>query len=382
MKKTAAILICCVLLLTGCARTQLAKYDDYMIFGTQARWVYVPSDGAREEVLHHAIAACAEEIDGALSLSEKDSDVSRLNNADAGERVEVSAVTYRALTDARQAYLETNGAYNPAAGLLVDLWGFSPRHTAADYRPTMPYDRAEPERELPSEAYVSLFSSSNLTDFGAVELSEENGRYFVTKPQTAFAEYGGVRYTMQFNLGGIGKGSCVDAVYDLLRADGQTAGYYTVGGSSMALLSDPSAADGMWEVSLNAPRTQFGVSYGSVCVRDTVLSVSGDYEQYYELDGVRYSHIIDPRTGTPVGEGSHVVCATVVGGSAAMGDARATAIVAMDLAEALSYLAANRDAFGAAFIWYDAASDRYTVYSGLGDMLSVTAEGLAVEAVV
>ena len=69
-------------------------------------------------------------------------------------------------------------------------------------------------------------------------------------------------------------------------------------------------------------------------------------------------------------------------GSAAMGDARATAIVAMDLAEALFYLAANRDAFGAAFVWYDAVSDRYTVYSGLGEMLSVTAEGLAVEAVV
>ena len=99
----------------------------------------------------------------------------------------------------------------------------------------------------------------------------------------------------------------------------------------MTLFADPSSGDGVWEVSLNSPREQFGKNYAVLRIRDSVLSVSGDYEQYYTIGDMRYSHIIDPDTGVPVGGGSHVVCATIVGGSAAEGDARATAIVTMDL---------------------------------------------------
>ena len=149
----------------------------------------------------------------------------------------------------------------------------------------------------------------------------------------------------------------------------------------MALLSDPTSEDGVWEVSLNAPREQFGTSYAALRAGDTVLSVSGDDEQFYTIDGVRYSHIIDPDTGIPVGGGSHVVCATVVGGSAAAGDARATAIVTMDLSEALDYAHSHADAFGTVFVWYDAAADAYTVYSNVGEALLLRTEGLSVEVI-
>lgn len=384
MKKifaSCAVGLASLLLLSACTGEQLSYFDDFGIFGTQARWVYVPQDAQREKEIHAEIERLSKKIDASLSVSSEDSCISRFNAADAGETIEIDAETYEVILAAKSVYEETDGAYNPATGLLVDLWGFSPRHMAVDYTPTMPYDRAEPELQLPDSRYLTLFSEDSLCDFGAVEVYSEGDAFYAKKPENAYVEANGMRYTMQLNLGGIGKGYCVDRIRATLRSCGQTLGYYTLGGSSMALFSDPMTDDGVWEVSLNAPREQFGESYAALRVRDTVLSVSGDDEQFYMIDGVRYSHIIDPETGIPVGEGSHVVCATIVGGSAAEGDARATAIVTMELSEALDYARSHVDAFGTVFLWYDAVADAYTVYSNAGDALLMHAEGLSVEVI-
>lgn len=384
MKKifaSCAVGLASLLLLSACTGEQLSYFDDFGIFGTQARWVYVPQDAQREKEIHAEIERLSKKIDASLSVSSEDSCISRFNAADAGETIEIDAETYEVILAAKSVYEETDGAYNPATGLLVDLWGFSPRHMAVDYTPTMPYDRAEPELQLPDSRYLTLFSEDSLCDFGAVEVYSEGDAFYAKKPENAYVEANGMRYTMQLNLGGIGKGYCVDRIRATLRSCGQTLGYYTLGGSSMALFSDPMTDDGVWEVSLNAPREQFGESYAALRVRDTVLSVSGDDEQFYMIDGVRYSHIIDPETGIPVGEGSHVVCATIVGGSVAEGDARATAIVTMELSEALDYARSHADSFGTVFLWYDAAADAYTVYSNAGDALLMHAEGLSVEVI-
>ncbi len=82
---------------------------------------------------------------------------------------------------------------------------------------------------------------------------------------------------------------------------------------------------------------------------------------------MRYCHIIDPDSGYPVGGGSHVVCATVVGGSAAEGDARATALCCMQLDEALAYASAHAQQFRVLFVWYEASTNEYIAYSNLED---------------
>ena len=71
----------------------------------------------------------------------------------------------------------------------------------------------------------------------------------------------------------------------------------------------------------------------------------------------------------------------IVGGSAAEGDARATALVTMGLSEALDYARSHVDVFGTVFLWYDAVADAYTVYSNAGDALLMHAEGLSVEVI-
>lgn len=374
MRKLFAAIACalaCVLCCSACAgkNASLVAQDGYA-FGALMRWAYVPSEIADAEAVRTQLSARAQAIENDVSGDVSGSSIAAFNAAQAGAKVEIGKDAYEMLKIAQDVYAETGGAYNPATGLLVDLWGFSPRHRAADYAPEKPYDRENFLEELPDKKYIDAFLQPEMLNFGAVELTEEDGKYYARKPADAWvtAEGDETVYTMQLNLGGIGKGYCADRAAEIVRAAGQTHGYFNLGGSSMALFADPTRAGEVWEITVNSPRTTFSDShYATLRARDAMLSTSGDYEQYYEIGGVRYCHIVDPDTGYPVGGGSHVVCATVVGGTAAAGDARATALCCMELYEAQAYAKAHAEEFRVLFVWYDAQKDRYTAYSNLDD---------------
>lgn len=376
---TAAVLLAGALaVMSGCSGEELAAFDDYQHFGTQTRWVYVPARTPDADAVWDRLTVRADAIEKDISSETVSSSVARFNAAEPGERVAIGDDAYAALTAAKRVYEETDGAYNPATGLLVDLWGFSPRHRRADYAPVQPYDRADFRNELPEQVYLDAFSSPELLDFGAVELGEDGEGRYAVKPadasvtvETAAGEQ--VTYTMQLNLSGIGKGYCADEAENILRAAAVEYGYYMLGASSVLMFADPSRKDGVWEVGVGAPRAfSERANYASIRVRDCTFSTSGDYEQYYVLNGVRYCHIVDPDTGYPVGaapvqDGSHVVCATIAGGRAAEGDARATALCCMTLEEALAYCRAHVSEFRVLFVWYDGTADEYVIYSNLED---------------
>lgn len=373
MRKTlavSAVALACAMALCACNAT-LAAFDDYDHFGTMTRWVYVREKTQDAQAIWDKLTARADEIENSVSTEIEESDISRFNAAAAGERVSIDADTWQMLTVAKEVYEETSGQYNPATGLLVDLWGFSPRHRKANYAPELPYDREDFLEELPAEKYLKAFSSESVLDFLKVELGQDEQGYYVVKPADAQVEVDGVVYTMQLNLSGIGKGFCADEGTKILQDAGQKYGYYNLGASSMVLLSDPSHRDTGWSVSVTSPRYfSDSMSYATLRAHDIVLSTSGDYEQYYELEGTRYCHIVDPNTGYPIGaapsqSGSYVVCATVIGGNAAAGDARATALCCMTLDEALSYSRAHSSEFKVLFVWYEALTNEYIAYSNL-----------------
>ena len=387
MRKTlavSAVVLACTMALCACGtgeqtsaddddifQATLAAFDDYDHFGTMTRWVYVREKTQDAQAIWDKLTARADEIENSVSTEIEESDISRFNAAAAGERVSIDADTWQMLTVAKEVYEETSWQYNPATGLLVDLWGFSPRHRKANYAPELPYDREDFLEELPAEKYLKAFSSESVLDFSKVELGQDEQGYYVVKPADAQVEVDGVVYTMQLNLSGIGKGFCADEGTKILQDAGQKYGYYNLGASSMVLLSDPSHRDTGWSVSVTSPRYfSDSMSYATLRAHDIVLSTSGDYEQYYELEGTRYCHIVDPNTGYPIGaapsqSGSYVVCATVIGGNAAAGDARATALCCMTLDEALSYSRAHSSDFKVLFVWYEALTNEYIAYSNL-----------------
>ena len=361
----AALLAASALTLSACSDADLAVRDEYGRFGTQNRWVYSAAEDPDADAIWAQMTACTAALEESLSVSAEGGDIARFNAAAAGQTVFVGETAYGILQTAAAMYTETGGAYNPATGLLVDLWGFSPRHRAVDYQPALPYDRQNFEESLPEQKFIDAFSAPEMTDFSAVVLSETDGGYSIAKP-AAVASVDGTDYSMRISLDGIGKGASVDAAWEILRAADVRYGYYNAGGSSLLVLENPARSDGLWEITVNSPREELGASYATLSVSNTTISTSGDYEQYYEIGGTRYCHIIG-RDGMPVGAGSHVLCATVVGGSAAAGDARATALVAMTEEEAVAYASAHADEFRVMFVWYDAAEDSYALYTNLDE---------------
>lgn len=278
-----------------------------------------------------------ERVGSLLSTDGEESDIRAFNDADAGETLQIDRITYEALSLAKRAYEDTDGAFNPALALSIDLWGFSSRFNVKDYVPSEPYDREDYKTQLPDREYIDAFLS--LSDFSQTRIYEDNGIYYIEK-SASVAEVNGVKYTQKLDLSGIGKGYCADLIAALMRDNGFDFGYVDIGTSSMSLLKnarkEAGAQLGEWTVSVLSP-TKSGEYYFNAYVKDLSLATSGNYQQYYETGGRRYSHILDPGTGEPYE--SDVLTATVYGENAALCDAYSTAFCVLGSEKALELAA-------------------------------------------
>lgn len=258
-------------------------------------------------------------VENSISATVETSCIYKFNQADAGSTVEIDRTAYEIISLAKTVYSDTDGNFNPAVYQSVRLFGFG----TADYK--------KPEN-MPSGESVQAFKT--LADgFKDLKLTENGGRYYATKPQ-ATVSVDGVTHSLKLDLGGIGKGWCADKINELIDASGFSYGYFSLGSSTMAIKRHNSSDGNNYTLSVRDPR-QNG-SYARFAVKDSCLSTSGDYEQYYEVDGVKYCHIIDPKTGSPIQTG--VASVTVVGGSAAQDDALTTALSAMGKNKAVEYI--------------------------------------------
>ena len=313
------------------------QYTTYEFFNTNTTVsCYLPAKDADRlrSLWDGEIREKLSEISSLLSQDGENSDVRAFNAAEAGATLSIDAVTYEVLTLAKQAYSDTDGAFNPALALSVDLWGFSTRFNKSDYSPSKPYDRENFRSELPDESYVDAFLS--LADFSGTEIYAEGDGYYIKKSSDV-AEVDGVVYTQQLDLSGIGKGYAADAIAEILRENGFAFGYVDIGSSSMSLMKnarkEAGAELGEWTVSVLSP-TESGKYYFKSYVKDSSLSTSGSYQQFYEIGGRRYSHIIDPFTGEPYQ--SDVLTASVFGESAALCDAYSTAFCVLGSEKAVA----------------------------------------------
>lgn len=388
------------LLLAGCNSVsdpvyQFLYFDTYAYFNVQTRWVF-PSETTqqteKDETVWLTMRDRIKTLEENISTEVETSSVAKFNKAAAGEKVEVDSDTYSILSAAKEIYTRTEGAYNPAVGILVDLWGFSPRFNSSDFMPTEAYDRESPSI-LPEEKYIEGFKK--IIDFSQVELSAEEGKYYALKPESAQvtipdAQGNPVTYTMQLNLGGIGKGYAVDLAEKYVRSEGYEYGFLSCGGSSMSLLKNLSSRDEQenWWIKINNPRLGVlqGDSYAKVCEQNVCLSSSGDYENAYFVEDRRYCHIINPYTGYPVNaeptnpDGSGIITASVFGLSATEGDAISTALMVMGKEKAIAYCEQYLSDKHVVFVRYDGAADEYTVYTNMPeDKLTILNDTLKVE---
>ena len=259
-----------------------------------------------------------------------DSEIKRLNKQ--GYLLDASDVTVSLLQKAKDIYALTNGAFNPATYLLTDLWQLSSRFSdnSDDFEPR-PYDR--PLYTLPDDKYINAFKQ--LLNFEDIVI-DGNDIYLPDNKVTV----DGVDYFMQIDLGGIVKGYAAQRAQQIATSHGITQGYISLGGSSIAFLSNGSADDGKFAVGILDPDNPTGY-YAKTKVKNVTMSTSGDYQpgKYFELDGKKYCHIIDGDTGAPVDNGVRTV--SILCNDPVLADALTTAIMVKGFEEATAFINSN-----------------------------------------
>jgi len=226
-------------------------------------------------------------VEQKLSRFVDTSDVSRINRQ-AGEWVEVGEETLAVINLALEAARVSGGAFDVTIGAVMDAWGFG-----------------SDERKIPAEA--DLAEALATVDYTRVEVDEAAGRVRIPKGTI-------------LDLGGIAKGYAVDQAIQTLRQKGARSSIINAGGDIAAIGRRPDGNP--WRVGVQDPDTPSEISWILLLDNRSVLT-SGDYQRYFEADGKRWHHIIDPKTGYPA-QGLRSV--TVESETAGYGDAIATAV--------------------------------------------------------
>ncbi len=249
--------------------------------------VEIMAEGQSSETLEAAVEAAfaeMERLDKLLSRYKTDSEVSRLSQSANGG--EVSLPTAEVLTLGLEISRKSSGAFDMTLGKLKTLWAF---------------DKETPT--LPNAAELS----AALSGVGPKALSLEGQQLRKASPQ------------LQLDLGGIAKGYAVDRAVAILKQHGVANAAVNAGGD-MYLLGQ--RMERAWRIGIQHPREEKGV-LETVQISNRAVVTSGDYERFFEKDGVRYHHIFNPQTGMPAKDCQSV---TIVTDSVALGDALATAV--------------------------------------------------------
>ena len=246
------------------------------------------------EELRQRVTARLEDMNNLFSTYRPDSEVSRFNAYPGLEWLGVSpdfvAVLERSVSVSRL----TDGAFDATVGPLVNLWGFG----AGDTTERVP-DPEEVERLLPATGYDHL------------QWRESPLAVRRTRPD------------VQLDFSAIAKGYAVDRIWELLAEAGLQAYLVEVGGEVRARGRRADGRD--WSIGVENPDGP-GIAE-AVPLRDAAIATSGDYRNFFEHEGRRYSHVIDPHTGWPVAH--DLASVTVVSASAARADALATALLVL-----------------------------------------------------
>ncbi len=257
--------------------------------------------------LDQKIKLCLEGINHSMSTYQKDSEISRFNALkDPAKPFKSTHDFYAVMTMAQDLYLQTEGAWDGTIDPLVRLWGFG--------RDGMQYQIPEKEKIEKKLAQVG---------FDKIELLADQT---LKKGEPA----------VKVDLASIAKGFGVDQVARLLRKNHITDFLVEIGGE---IYASGRRKDGeKWQVGINQPRKNAPLDaiYTVVEIENQAFATSGDYRNYIEINGKRYSHIIDPRTGWPVDNG--VVSVSVLADNCAFADGLATAIMVMGAEKGLALL--------------------------------------------
>ncbi|MFO0767318.1 MAG: FAD:protein FMN transferase [Nitrospiraceae bacterium] len=265
--------------------------------------VSITAVAARRETAQEATQAGFQEIrrlEQLLSTWRPDSELSQVN-ASAGRRpVRVSQETFELVSRSLDFARMTGGGFNIAVGPAVEAWSVTERQQI----PTV----QELERLHP------------LVDWRAIQLDEGERTIFLP------------HFGMRIDIGGIGKGYAADRAAEVMQQAGAQGGVVALSGDITTCGSLPEQAG--FSVGIRHPRRE-GVLLARINLKNEAISTAGDYERYFERDGIRYHHILDPLTLQPAWDCQSV---TVVASDGITADGLDTGLFVMGRERAMALI--------------------------------------------
>ncbi|OPA74007.1 thiamine biosynthesis protein ApbE [Paenibacillus selenitireducens] len=250
-----------------------------------------------------------DQIDEQINMSNNKSEIYQVNAAAGKDAVQVSQGTYDLVKASLDYAIDTKGAFDPSVGSLVNLWkiGNGGQHP-------------------PAESLIQ--QAKSLVNYRDIEMDDKNLTIKLAKAG------------MSLDLGGIGKGYAADLVSDYLHEEKVESAIIDLGGSSIIAIGSKPTGES-WRIGLQDPDRERGDQLAVVQLQDETIDSSGVYERFFMDNGVRYHHILDPKTGYPTQNGIKSV--TIIGGTATDADVLSTAVVIMGLEDGLAYIKQKPD---------------------------------------
>ena len=260
-----------------------------------------PSDRLSSDILQQQVDIELKKINQLMSTYIADSELSRFNQAPINDWFSLSAETFKVVRYSLTLSAQTEGQFDITIGPLINLWGFG----------------AKGEQALPNEALIA--AAKQQVGWQFLMLDEQHQKIKKTRP-------------VAINLSAVAKGYGVDHIANVL--DEQGVEHYLVEIGGEIRVKGLNKNQQPWKIGIETPSLwQSGVQK-VVALNNKAVATSGDYRNFFEKEGVKYSHTIDPVTGKPV---THSIASlTVIHDSAMQADALATAFNVMGPDKALS----------------------------------------------
>ncbi|MCP8686877.1 FAD:protein FMN transferase [Marinobacterium sp. OS208] len=307
-----AILFVWLFILSGCSseaeRRVLSVSGATMGTTYTVKWVSAESGDESVERLGARLQQSLLDVNQSMSTYIKDSELSRFNQAGAGYGTEVSAGLFEVLQLAQSISESTQGAFDVTVGPLVNLWGFGP-----DGRVTHAPEQSQIDRARQRVGYQYL------------QLDAPTLR--ATKTADLYVD-----------LSAIAKGYGVDELARVMEHEGIDSYLVEIGGELRARGLKPDGNS--WRIAIESPVDAGREVQRVITVHETGVATSGDYRNYFEEGGLRFSHTLDPLTGRPITH--QLASVTVLRPTCAEADALATALTVMGDERGYQYAVDNQ----------------------------------------
>ncbi len=290
------------------------------IFGQTQGTTYAVLCNDKIKLDRNEIDSLLANFDNALSTYIPNSIVSKFNNAPSGSFLYKDKHGYfnKCFSLSQQVFANTNGAFDPSVFQLLELWGF-----------------LKNKSDIPDS--ISVQKTLRVTGF-------KSNYHYIFKPNTVDTLFSKLtKRTGEFKIvfNAIAQGQAVDVICDYLEYKGARNYFVEIGGE--VRVRGANDQGNKWSIGIDKPIENSTANNRQIIniieLDNKAVATSGNYRQFYEKEGIKYSHTIDPKTGFPVTH--QLLSATVVTSSCALADAYATAFMVMGTNESIEFVDSN-----------------------------------------